>query len=266
MSIVNDPDCIVVKVGTSTLTYDTGKLNISRMERLVRTLSDIQNSGKKVLLVTSAAIAVGVSKLGLKERPRDTKGKQAAAAVGQCELMYVYDKLFSEYSQKVAQVLLTRDVVDDEHRKGNVINTLEALMDMNVIPIINENDTVAIDELDEFQFGDNDTLSAVVASIVDADMLILLSDIDGLYNSDPRLDPNASLISEVYEINDDIRSLCGAAGTSRGTGGMITKISAAQICSDAGINMVIANGQDPTLIYDILDGKKVGTVFIAKKK
>ena len=264
MISLSDANRIVVKVGTSTLTYDTGKLNLKRMDKLVRVICDMQNSGRQMLLVTSGAIAVGVDKLGLDGRPKETRGKQAAAAVGQCELMYVYDKLFSDYSRNVAQVLLTRDVVDDAHRKQNVINTFETLLEMDVIPIINENDTVAIDELDELVFGDNDTLSAVVASIVDADLLILLSDIDGLYDADPRADKNAKRIPVVREITDEIRALGGDAGTSRGTGGMITKISAAETAMAAHVDMVIANGENPELIYDILDGKDVGTIFTKK--
>lgn len=254
---------IVIKVGTSTLTHETGMLNIRRVEGLVKTLSDLKNSGKEIILVSSGAIGVGVGKLGLKARPSDTPSKQAAAAVGQCELMYLYDKQFEEYHHTVAQLLLTRDVVEVEKRKQNVINTLDRLLDMNVIPVINENDTVSVDEI---EFGDNDTLSAIVATLAKADCLVLLSDIDGLFDSDPRQNKDAKLIPVIEAIDEKIMALAGDAGTSRGTGGMITKIHAAQIATEANIPMAIINGERPELLYDLFDGKSVGSVFLPKKE
>lgn len=252
---------IVVKIGTSTLTHDTGKLNIKRIEELARVVSDLKNAGDEVLIVSSGAIGVGVSRLGLKGRPDDTAGKQAAAAVGQCELMYIYDKFFSEYSYPTAQVLLTRDVIDDEKRKNNVVNTLETLIAMGAVPIINENDTVSVDEI---LFGDNDTLSAMVACLVNADMLIILSDIDGLYDKNPTEDKDAKLVPVVNEITDDILCAVGGAGSTRGTGGMITKIHAVEIAWKQNIDVCIANGKNPEILYDIADGKSVGTLFRKK--
>lgn len=257
---------VVVKVGTSTLTYENGRLNLRRIESLVRVLSDIKNSGREIILVTSGAIGVGAGQLGLKERPRDIGGKQAAAAVGQCELMYCYDKQFSEYSHVTAQMLLTRDVVEDEQRKDNVINTLNRLLEYGAIPIVNENDTVAVDEIDSGDtFGDNDTLSAIVAVLAQADTLILLTDIDGLYTADPRTNDQARLINFVDEINDTLRKSASGAGSSRGTGGMITKLNAADIATKAGISAVIMNGKDPKRLYDIFDGRPTGTLFVAKQ-
>lgn len=254
---------LVVKVGTSTLTHENGMVNIRRIEHLVKVLADIKNSGKELVLVSSGAIAVGVGKLGFKEKPKDTPGKQACAAVGQCELMYLYDKLFSEYNHSVAQILLTRDVVESPARKENVINTFSKLLDMGVIPIVNENDTVAIEEI---EFGDNDTLSAIVAQLVDADGLLLLTDIDGLYTADPREDPSAALIPQVNEINDYLYSISSGAGSKRGTGGMITKIHAAELAVPNGIDMWIINGDDPNKMYSLLDGETIGTYFKAYRQ
>ncbi len=256
---INNKKRIVVKVGTSTLTHKTGRLNIRRMERLVKVLADIQNSGRQIMLVSSGAVGLGMSKMGLGERPKETAMKQACAAVGQCELMYMYDKLFGEYNITVAQILLTRYILDSP-RKNNVENTFERLIDRGVIPIVNENDTVAIDEL-ELEFGENDSLAAHVGIFSRADMLIILSDIDGLYDGNPRENPNARLISEVHKIDDKIRSLAGGAGSGLGTGGMITKINAAEIAMSAGMDMAILNGRNPAVLYDFFDGKKVGTVF-----
>lgn len=255
---------IVVKVGTSTLTHKTGRLNIRRVEKLVKTLADLQNSGKEIILVSSGAIGLGMSKLGLVSRPTDTPSKQACAAVGQCELMYMYDKLFSEYSLTVAQILLTKYVLLEDRRK-NVENAVERLISQGVIPIVNENDTVAIDEL-ELEMGENDSLGAIIATVAKADTLVIMSDIDGLYDSDPRKNENAKLISVVEEINDDIRNLAGGAGSSLGTGGMRTKINAAEIAVNSGIDMIIMNGDKPEKLYDIFEGKQVGTVFLAKKE
>ncbi|MBP3360141.1 MAG: glutamate 5-kinase [Clostridia bacterium] len=251
---------IVVKVGTSTLTYETGKLNLKRMDRLAMILSDLHNSGKEIILVSSGAIGVGVGKLGLPERPSETRYKQAVAAAGQCELMYLYDKFFSEYNNTVAQILLTKEDIAIPRRKRNTQNTFNALIEMGMIPIVNENDTIAVDEI---EFGDNDTLSAIVADFVDADLLVLFSDIDGFYDCDPHSCPDASLIRTVYDIAP-VRGLAGGVGSNRGTGGMITKLDAAELATDAGINMIIANGNNVDSLYDILDGKQVGTLFVSK--
>lgn len=255
---------IVVKVGTSTLTYDSGRLNLRRIEQLVKVLCDLQNSGKEIILVSSGAIGVGVGKLGLKKRPSATKDKQAVAAVGQCELMFIYDKLFGEYNHNIAQILLTKYAVDTDHKKQNVINTVDALLAMGIIPIVNENDTVAIDELEGDNFGDNDRLSATVAGIVEADLLIMLTDIDGLYTSNPRTDKTAQKIDVVEKITDEIRTMAGGSGSNRGTGGMITKIAAAEYATARGIECCIMNGQNPKRLYDLFDGKPTGTVFKAR--
>ena len=249
---------IVVKVGTSTLTYENGRLNLRRIETLVRVLSDIKNSGREIILVTSGAIGVGTGQLGLTERPRDTAGKQAAAAVGQCELMYSYDKQFSTYGHVTAQVLLTRDVVEDGHRKDNVVNTISRLLEYGAVPIVNENDTVAVEEI---EFGDNDTLSAIVAVLSHADALVMLTDIDGLYTADPRSHADARLIPVVAAIDDTLRGAASGAGSSRGTGGMITKLNAAEIATGAGIPTVIMNGANPRRLYDLFDGEPEGTLF-----
>ena len=252
---------IVIKIGTSTLTHGSGHLNIRRVEALCKTVSDIRNAGHELIVVSSGAIAMGVSKLGLSRRPDDIPTKQAAAAVGQCELMYIYDKLFGEYHHTVSQLLITGDDTRSPERHRNFSNTLERLLELGAMPIINENDTVATEELG---IGDNDTLAAIVAQSVRADLLILLSDIDGLYTADPRTDPDAVLLPEVTRIDDEIRALAGVSGTGLGTGGMVTKLQAAEICLGCGCEMVIANGADCSVLYDILDGKPVGTRFHAK--
>ena len=249
---------IVVKVGTSTLAHPTGRQNIQRMERLCKVLSDLKNAGHEVILVSSGAIAMGVGKLNLPGRPADMPTKQAAAAIGQCELMYFYDKLFTEYNHTVAQLLITApDIAEGGVRKENFHNTLERLLDLGALPVINENDTISTDEI---VIGDNDTLSATVAATVRAELLILLSDIDGLYDSDPHKNPDAKLIS--VELTEEILRLGGGAGSALGTGGMATKLHAAQIATAAGCEMVIANGQAPELLYDIAAGKPVGTRFL----
>ena len=252
---------IVVKIGTSTLAHPTGHLNIRRVEQLCKTMSDIKNAGHEVILVSSGAIGMGVGKLGLRERPKDIPTKQAAAAVGQCELMYTYDKLFSEYHHTVAQLLITGDDTKNAKRHQNFTNTLNRLLQLGALPIINENDTVATDEI---VIGDNDTLAAIVAQSIHADLLILLSDIDGLYTADPHKDPNAVLLHTVNKVDDYILNLAGVSSTTQGTGGMVTKLHAAQICLSCGCDMVIANGREPTNLYDILDGKDIGTKFTEK--
>ncbi|MBQ2987301.1 MAG: glutamate 5-kinase [Tyzzerella sp.] len=252
---------VVIKVGTSTLTHQNGNINIRRIENLCKVISDLKNSGLDIIFVSSGAIAMGVGKLGLTEKPQDIPSKQACAAIGQCELMYTYDKLFQEYNHTVAQMLMTGADFENEERHTNFDNTLNRLLEFGVLPIINENDTIATSEI---KVGDNDTLSAIIATSANADLLILLSDIDGLYTADPHKDADAALIPTVNEISEDIMKLAGAAGTSRGTGGMITKLHAAQICMDAGIDMIIANGSDPEVLYDIFDGKSVGTRFTKK--
>ena len=253
---------IVVKVGTSTLAHPTGLLNIRHMESLCKVLSDIKNAGNEVILVSSGAIGMGVGKLSLKSRPSEMSAKQAAAAVGQCELMYTYDKLFSEYNHVVGQILVTKSDIEKEERKQNFINTLFKLLEFDALPIINENDTVATEEI---AIGDNDTLGARVAEAAEAELLILLSDIDGLYTADPLTDPTAQLVPCVYEITPKIMSLGGGNGSSLGTGGMATKLHAAEIAVEAGCDMIIANGKDPSVLYDILDGKPVGTRFYGKR-
>lgn len=260
---IDDKKRIVIKVGTSTLAHKTGRLNIRRMEKLVKVISDLQNSGKQVVLVSSGAIGLGMSKLGMQSRPTETQLKQACAAVGQCELMYMYDKLFGEYNLTVAQLLLTKYNIDSPRRQ-NVVNTIEQLITRNVIPVVNENDTVAIDEL-ELEIGENDTLGAYVALLSHADMLVILSDIDGFYDSNPKLNPDAKLIPLVNEINDDIRHLAGDAVSGLGTGGMVTKLNAAEITLNAGIDMAILNGRNPSILYDLFDGKQVGTIFTSNK-
>lgn len=263
MKKISERKRIVVKVGTSTLTHKTGMLNIRRVEQLVKTLADLQNAGHEVILVSSGAIGLGMGKLGLREKPKDTPGKQACAAVGQCELMYLYDNLFSEYSITVAQMLLTKYILLEDRRK-NVENAMERIVSQGVIPIINENDTVAIDEL-ELEVGENDSLAAIVAKIAKADLLIIMSDIDGLYDKDPHKYDEAELIPVVNEITDEIRALAGGAGTKLGTGGMITKINAVEIAYEAGIDVVLMNGQHPKALYDLFEDKQVGTIFAGSK-
>lgn len=252
---------IVVKIGTSTLAHPTGHLNIRRVEALCKSISDIKNAGHEIILVSSGAIGMGVGKLGLRERPKDIPSKQAAAAVGQCELMYTYDKLFGEYHHTVAQLLITGDDTANEKRHRNFTNTLERLLELGALPILNENDTVATDEI---VIGDNDTLAAIVAKSVRADLLILFSDIDGLYTADPHTHPEARLLHRITKIDDSIRSLAGVSSSNQGTGGMVTKLHAAQICLSCGCDMVIANGNRPANLYDILDGKEIGTRFTEK--
>lgn len=252
---------IVIKIGTSTLAHNSGHLNIRRVEELCKTISDIKNAGHQVIVVSSGAIGMGVGKLGLRSRPSDIPTKQAAAAVGQCELMYTYDKLFSEYNHTVAQLLITGDDTENETRHQNFSNTLNRLLELDVIPIINENDTVATDEI---VIGDNDTLAAIVSESVHADKLILLSDIDGLYTADPHTHPEAQLIKVAHKVDAEIYTLAGGSSCALGTGGMVTKLHAAEICLACGCDMIITNGNKPSNLYDILDGKSVGTTFTEK--
>lgn len=259
MAVLKDVKRIVVKVGTSTLTYSTGKTNIRRMHKLVSVLSDIVNSGIEVALVTSGAIGVGVGKLGLKEKPADTAGKQAAATIGQCELMFMYDKLFGEYGHTVGQLLITKSDVDNDERRNNLVNTFNKLFDFGAIPVINENDSVAVEEI---VYGDNDNLSAQVAKLVHADKLIILTDTDGLFDKNPMEHENAQLIPVVKKIDENIINLAGGAGTKRGTGGMITKIHAAQEATKAHIDTYIINGENPDDIYRLIEGHRIGTHFV----
>ncbi len=259
MKKISERKRIVIKVGTSTLTHKTGLLNIRRVEQLVKTLADLHNAGHEVVLVSSGAIGLGMGKLGLGRKPGDTPGKQACAAVGQCELMYMYDNLFSNYSITVAQMLLTKYILLEDRRQ-NVENAMERLIAHRVIPVINENDTVAIDEL-ELEVGENDSLAAIVATIAKADLLIIMSDIDGLYNKDPHKEKDAILIPVVNEITDDIRALAGGVTTKFGTGGMVTKLNAVEIAYEAGIDVVIMNGKQPKKLYDLFEDKRTGTLF-----
>ncbi|HEX3025873.1 MAG TPA: glutamate 5-kinase, partial [Clostridia bacterium] len=233
-----------------------------------RVLADLKNAGREIILVTSGAIGVGVSRLKLRERPKETEMKQAAAAIGQCELMHLYDKLFSEYGHTPAQILMTRIITDHDNTKRNLINTFDTLLKLGVIPIVNENDSVAIEEIDseEIAFGGNDKLSAVVATLVGADLLILLSDIEGLYDKDPHLNQDAKLIPYVYDINDEIRAKAGGAGSALGNGGMVTKLEAAELATEAGIDMIIMDGADPCKMYDVFENRHVGTFFPAKRR
>ena len=253
---------IVIKVGTSTLAHGTGQLNLRRIEQLCKVIADIKNSGVEVIMVSSGAIGMGVGKLSLPQRPQDVPGKQAASAVGQCELMYIYDKEFEQYHHVVAQMLLTSYEIENIHCRQNIENTLQRLMDYGVLPIVNENDTVATEELG---IGENDTLSAIVATLARADLLVILSDIDGLYDSDPHQNPDAKLIPRVEAITPEIFKLAGGTGSTLGTGGMETKLRAGLVANRAGIPMVILNGQRPELLYDLMDGKPVGTRFEGRK-
>ncbi len=255
---------IVIKIGTSTLAHPTGKLNIKRTGELCRVISDLKNGGHEVILVSSGAIGMGVGKLGLKEKPTDIPTKQAAAAVGQCELMYTYDRTFTEYGHTVAQILLTGADFTAEDRHENFNNTLLRLLELGALPVINENDTIATEEI---KVGDNDTLSALVAVSAKADLLVLLSDVDGLYDADPHKNANAKLMERVEGMPESLFALAGAAGSALGTGGMKTKLLAGKLCVEKGVDMAIANGENPQLLYEIVAGKAGGyTRFIAEKK
>lgn len=253
---------IVVKVGTSTLTYETGRMNFKRTRALCETLVDLKNAGNEIILVSSGAIGMGVGKLGLREKPKDIPTKQAAASVGQCELMYAYDRMFSEYGSTVGQILLTGSDFSHKDRLQNFTNTVERLLTLGALPIVNENDTIATDEI---KVGDNDTLSALVATNTNANLLVILSDIDGLYTANPRTNANAKLIPWVKEITPDLLEIAGENGSALGTGGMRTKLHAASLCMEKDCEMVIASGEDPTILYEIVAGKEIGTRFKKRK-
>jgi len=263
MSLLADCHKIVVKIGSSTLTHEEGHLDLRRIEALVKTLSDFKNAGKQVVLVSSGAVSAGVAKIGLGRRPASTREKQAMAAVGQSELMKLYSRFFADYGHTVAQILLTRDVIDNPVRRAAAEDTFSTLLELGCVPIVNENDSISTEELN---FGGNDTLSAYVALVCHADVLINLSDVDGLYDADPRRNPNARLIERVEGIDDSHLAMAGGAGTDRGTGGMATKLTAARIVLEGGIPMYILNGKDPTILYELLDGRRVGTYFALPKK
>ena len=250
---------IVIKIGTTSLTYPNGQMNLQKFEKLAWVITDLLNQDKEIILVSSGAIAVGAQKLALSERPRDTIGKQASSAVGQAILMQMYENFFMHYNRSVAQILVTMDVFSNPYKKRNVKNTLNRLLEMGVVPIVNENDTVATDEL--YEFSDNDTLSAYVANVIDADVLIILSDIDAMYTADPNIDPSAHRISTIHEIDEEIIKLAGGSSSKLGTGGMATKVKAAQTVNSNGADMVIASGDDPKIIFDILNGEDIGTLF-----
>ena len=257
---------IVVKVGTSTLTNEMGHSNLRSFDRLACALSDIQNMGYEVILVSSGAIAVGTNKLNMKERPSSMRMKQAAAAVGQCSIVFLYDKFFKDYDKTIAQILLNAEDIKQEEKKENLTNTFNALLEMGIIPVVNENDSVSYTEIESEDrlFGDNDMLSAVVAVLCRAKQLIILSDIDGLYDADPRLYPDANLISQIQKIDKTVYALAGGAGSRRGTGGMKTKLRAAELATSQGINTIITNGKTPEALYEIVKGNKVGTLFVGK--
>ena len=263
-SFLKDKKRIVVKIGTSTITHEgTGRLNLEKLERLVRVLTDIRNQDKEIVVVSSGAIGAGRKALGIKERPKTLSVKQACAAVGQARLMMIYQKLFAEYNQVIAQILITKRIMLNEISLANAKNTFQELLKLGVIPIVNENDPISTDQIQEENFGDNDTLSANVAELVQADLLILLSDIDGLYSDDPRKNENARFISYVDNIDDKLEAMAKGADTTFGTGGMTTKIAAAKLAGEAGVDMVIANGDDITNIRKILNGEEIGTLFRA---
>lgn len=257
---------IVIKVGTSTLTNEMGKSDLRSFDRLACTLSDIQNMGYEVILVSSGAIAVGTNKLNMKARPTSMRLKQAAAAVGQCSIMFLYDKFFGDYDKTIGQILLNAEDMEQEEKKENLINTFNALLEMGIIPVVNENDSVSYSEIESEDrlFGDNDMLSAVVAILCRAKRLVILSDINGFYDSDPRLHPKAKLIPKIEQINEDIYQLAGGAGSRRGTGGMKTKLQAAELATTQGIDTIITNGKNPSALYEIIKGGSVGTLFTGK--
>lgn len=261
INVMQQYERIVVKVGTSTLTHDTGRLNLERIERLVQQLSDMRNAGKEIVLVSSGAVSAGIARLNLNRRPASTEEKQALAAVGQSQLMNIYVSFFGRYGHQVGQILMTKDVIDNPVRFKEARNTFMSLLSLGVTPIVNENDSVSTDGIN---FGGNDTLAAYVALICDADLVINLSDIDALYDSDPRKNPAARRIHRVDKVDERILSMAGGAGTDRGTGGMLTKLEAAKLVTEAGIPMIIANGHDPAILSALLRGEELGTTFAAQ--
>lgn len=262
MNIVKDARRIVVKIGSSTLTHENFRMNLRRIEALTRVLSEFKNGGKEIVLVSSGAISAGVAKMGLHERPKSTREKQALASIGQSELMRIYEHFFSMFGHTVGQILLTRDIMENETARANAENTFATLLEMGCIPIVNENDSISFDEI---EFGDNDTLSAYISVLCHADCLIILSDIDGLYDSDPHTNPEASLIRTVSRVDEKILSYAGGAGSNRGTGGLITKLHAAEIVTENGIPMFIVNGENPEIMYDLFEGRHIGTYFMSTK-
>ncbi|MDI3537415.1 MAG: glutamate 5-kinase [Eubacteriaceae bacterium] len=262
-SKVKEAKRIVVKMGTTSVTHENGTLDLRRMERLARVMTDLENSGKRMVLVSSGAIGAGMNRMGLKERPRLTTDKQAAASVGQGLLMRVYQKLFDEFNQTIGQILLTKDVFKHAIKRNNAANTFNALIDNGIIPIVNENDCIATDEIQEECFGDNDILSAMTADIVGADLLIILSDVDGLYDDNPASNQDAKLIRTVFQVDQDLMEKAGTSGSGLGTGGMITKLGAAQYATECGIDVIIASGSQSDVLYEILEGQEIGTIFLS---
>lgn len=254
---------IIIKIGTSSLTHENGKVNLDKMEKLARVLTDLNNSGKEIVLVSSGAIGAGMQRIGRNKRPEDLPLKQATAAIGQAILMKMYQKFFDEYNQVIAQILLTKDVIEDPIKKNNAKNTFETLLELGVIPIINENDCISTAQIEGYRFGDNDTLSATVAELIHADLLILLTDIEGLYTANPKEDPEATLIPQVDDITDELKGLAGGSGSHLGTGGMITKIMAAEIAKACGTETIVASGEHIEILRDILGGEMIGTWFTA---
>ncbi len=263
-SRVKEAQRIVVKMGTTSVTHANGTLDFKKLDRLARVMTDLENSGKRMVLVSSGAIGAGMNRMGLKERPKRLKDKQAAASVGQGLLMQVYHKFFDEYNQTVGQILLTKDVFKHAIKRNNAANTFNALIDQGIIPIVNENDCIATDEIQEEVFGDNDILSAMTADLIQADLLIVLSDVDGLYDENPFENKDARLIQTVHQIDQKIMKTAGSSNSNLGTGGMITKLSAARYATDCGIDMIIASGHVCEILYDILEGKEVGTIFLSE--
>lgn len=262
-TVIQEAKRIIVKIGTSSLSHENGKLDLEKMEKLARVLTDLNNSGKEMILVSSGAMGAGMQRIGRNKRPEDLPLKQATAAIGQAILMKMYEKFFDEYNQVVAQILLTKDVMEDPIKKSNAKNTFETLIQLGVIPIINENDSISTAQIEGYRFGDNDTLSATVAELIDGDLLVLLTDIDGLYTENPKEHASAELISEVTEITQELKDASGGAGSKMGTGGMITKIMAAEIAKSCGTQTVIASGQDINILRKIVKGEPIGTWFIA---
>lgn len=257
---------IVIKMGTTSVTHPNGTLNFKKLENLAQILTDLENSGKRIVLVSSGAIGAGRNRMGLKERPKSIKEKQAAASVGQGLLMRIYHKFFDEFHQNVGQILLTKDVFKHSIKRNNAMNTFNALIERGIIPIVNENDCIATDEIQEECFGDNDILSAMTADLVKADLLVILSDVDGLYDDNPSVNKEANLIRTVYNVDSSIMKSAGNSDSSFGTGGMITKLGAAKYANDCGIDVVIASGDECAILYDILEGKEIGTIFVSDTK